>query len=554
MAFIDWSTGDIALRDMASGRIDRLMAKRGSWEQSPDFAEWPLLSPDQKQLAYAWLDRKLDRYQFRLMPNQRGARARTLVDGPQFEYFVPAGWSTDGKSVLATIWGQDKTAQIGWISAETGAIRTLRSLEWRDPWVSLSPDGQYVAYLAFSNNESTNRQLYLLAADGSSEVVLDDGPGAKDSPVWTPDGNHVVYVSDQAGSNGFWAVRVKNGKPAGAPQLVHRSTGHAFLRGFTRAGTLFYFQRNVAANEFWIAKVDPAGRIVQADGERIRTGMITTPSWSPDSRLVAFHAWRRGVATIFAGPGSDDVVVRDLETGVEKVYPLNQRAAGRVSWAPDGTSLYQLTRDRQRKGHVLRLDLNSGKWTEVLGLSVPPQWQYVSPLSPELRTLYNVEVPEDPKRPVIAAYDVASGQRREVYRFQDGISSAHVVAVSPDGRHLALRLTMGPVKRAIAVVGADGAGFQQIWESTTPPGGMQWSPDGQWLYFVQTAEGQKHRLMRIAAQGGEPQETGLTAGRIGVFQFSRDSSRILYAGSDSRDGSPECWALDNLTSILNRSK
>ncbi|MBL8290472.1 MAG: PD40 domain-containing protein, partial [Bryobacterales bacterium] len=474
-------------------------------------------------------------------------------DGPQFEYFEPAGWSPDGKSVLSTIWGQDKTAQIGWISAETGAIRTLRSREWRDPWASLSPDGQYVAYAAFSNNESTNRQLYLLAADGSSEVVLDDGPGTKESPVWTPDGSHIVYVSDQDGSNGFWAVRVKNGKPAGAPQLVHRSTGNALLRGFTRAGTLFYFQRNVSANEFWIAKVDPAGGIVQADRARIRTGMIASPFWSPDGRLVAFHA-RRRATTFGARPGSHDVVVRDLETGVEKTYPLNQRNAGLVNWSPDGASLYQLVSDRQRKGRLLRLDLNTGKWTEVLALGV--QRQYESRLSPDRRTLFNVEVPENTKRPVIAAYDVASGQRRVVHRFQEGISSVMVVAVSPDGGNLAVRLTMGPARWAIAVVGADGAGFQQIWESTTQPGWgwIQWSPDGQWIYFVQQKEEQKSRLMRVPAQGGEPQETGLTLGRIGIFQFSRDSSRILYAGSDSRDGSPEYWALDNLTSILNRSK
>jgi len=146
MAMTHWETGDVAIRDMAAGQVRRLNLKT-TWNDSSDFAQSPVFSPDQRQIAYAWFGAKDSRYQVRLVAAEPGSKPRTLVSNPELSYFQPAGWSLDGKSILAGVWRKDRTAQLAWISAADGSVKVLKSLEWRNPGgIALSPDGRHIVY------------------------------------------------------------------------------------------------------------------------------------------------------------------------------------------------------------------------------------------------------------------------------------------------------------------------------------------------------------------------------------------------------------------------
>ena len=75
LAMRDPSTGDIAIRDMSTGQIKRLMAKTGSWSESPEFGNFPVLSPDLRQVVYAWNDGAgdLGNYQVRVLATEAGS-------------------------------------------------------------------------------------------------------------------------------------------------------------------------------------------------------------------------------------------------------------------------------------------------------------------------------------------------------------------------------------------------------------------------------------------------------------------------------------------------
>ena len=45
MAFTDWDSGDIAIRDMSTGKVTRLLAKTGTFRDSDAYGEAPRLSP-----------------------------------------------------------------------------------------------------------------------------------------------------------------------------------------------------------------------------------------------------------------------------------------------------------------------------------------------------------------------------------------------------------------------------------------------------------------------------------------------------------------------------
>src|ERR1019366_8811872 len=117
-----------------------------------------------------------------------------------------------------------------------GSLRVLKSgtdslIMW-----SFSSDGKYVVYTRGTGNV---RRAYIISADGKSDVPLLPGSSSSRTPVWTPDGSRIVFVSDRSGSPGLWSVRVTDGKPLGEPELLAPSFDADAMR-FARDGSLFY--------------------------------------------------------------------------------------------------------------------------------------------------------------------------------------------------------------------------------------------------------------------------------------------------------------------------
>ncbi len=53
LTFVDWETGDLAVRELATG-VNRRLTDKGSWSESAEQAGYSLISPDGQQVAYQW--------------------------------------------------------------------------------------------------------------------------------------------------------------------------------------------------------------------------------------------------------------------------------------------------------------------------------------------------------------------------------------------------------------------------------------------------------------------------------------------------------------------
>jgi Tol biopolymer transport system component len=155
-----------------------------------------------------------------------------------------------------------------------------------------SPDGRSLVYTGGRNGEF---DIYRSAADGSGEETrLTDWKGLDDGPEYSPDGRHVYFNSARSGLMQIWRM-----KPDGRdPEPV---TDDAFNNWFPH---LSPDGRFIAFLSF-SREVDPADhpyykqvaiRLMPAAGGPIRIiayvyggqGTINVPSWSPDSRMLAF--------------------------------------------------------------------------------------------------------------------------------------------------------------------------------------------------------------------------------------------------------------------------
>ena len=144
-----------AIRDLSTGRVTKILPDfdpaRGGFE------EWPILSPDGTQVAYTVCCQN-GTYEVRVSRAELGAKPRVLLRNPEFAYYLLQAWSPDGQSLLSIIAMQGRTAQLAWISVSDGQVRTLKSLEWRDPTAArLSADGRFIAYDVLATQGSVDR-------------------------------------------------------------------------------------------------------------------------------------------------------------------------------------------------------------------------------------------------------------------------------------------------------------------------------------------------------------------------------------------------------------
>src|SRR5262249_23919369 len=170
-------------------------------------------------------------------PIEGTATARVLFRNEESGFVQPTSWTPDSKRILTLFFRKDNVSQIALVSAEDGSVRVLKSLNWVYPKkMEISPDGKWIAYDTFAGDKPGPRDIYLLAMDGSSERKLIESPAEDLSPVWSPNGREILFMSDRAGTMDAWAVAVEGGEP----RLVRKGLGPALPMGITTRSDLFF--------------------------------------------------------------------------------------------------------------------------------------------------------------------------------------------------------------------------------------------------------------------------------------------------------------------------
>lgn len=154
-----------------------------------------------------------------------------------------------------------------------------------------SPDGKFLVYTGGRNDEF---DIYKISSGGGEKIRLTTAKGLDDGPEYTPDGKYIYFNSARQGTMQLWRM-----KPDGSDQ-----------EPVTRDEHNNWFP-HVSPDGKWIAfltfskDVDPADhpyykqiylRLMPIAGGAPKViayvyggqGTINVPSWSPDSRKLAF--------------------------------------------------------------------------------------------------------------------------------------------------------------------------------------------------------------------------------------------------------------------------
>ena len=343
IAFTDWAAipeagrtgqGELMVYDTRTGEY-RVVVSHDA-EARNDYVLWAIWSADGQRLAYSiWGSPD---HEILHVVNADGSDDRVITDNQQHTQMQPGAWSARGDFIVAHVRGWDEAHRIAVVSVDDGSVRILKTLRrpflYRGMSLSLSPDDRYIAYASAASGEAGG--LFVLAVDGSGEERVASSAARDAYPLWTPDGDRLVFVSDRSGSAGLWAVEVVNGRAVTEPELIRPDVGPIVPLGFSEEGVLSYshFQSNFdirVADVDW-ERGDFVGEAAPLSDRFVGTNSSAT--WSPDGSRIAYLSRRAGAGM----QGASYLVVKSFEDGAERDIELAMRLTrdSRPEWSADG--------------------------------------------------------------------------------------------------------------------------------------------------------------------------------------------------------------------------
>ncbi len=552
LSFVDWLTGDLAIRDLASGK-NRRLTNKGSWQQSEEFALFSKWSPDSRRIVYQWYN-KDETFELRVI-DIKDPTPHLLYQAPgKGDYIQPFDWSPDGTSVLAGFYsGTDQADEmeggLGLISVEEGSVRILKTQigghsgiprEWG---FVFSPDGKYIAYdISQEDKTYEKRDIFLLSSDGSTETPMIEHPANDTVSGRTPGGEGLLFLSGRTGTEDIWFIRVAGGKAQGNPLLIKTGVGWIIPMGITSQGTLYYGIQGGATDVYEVA-IDPgSGKILSQYKKAVlvQEGHNAYPDYSPDGKLLAY---------IFdpSPPILDyrqTLRILSLEEGQIRELRPDLRNFGYPQWAPDGRSISVEGTDKNDRKGIYRVDSQTGDVVPIVTIEKGTEI-YSHRWSTDGKLMYYSTGDRPAKTGSIFVHDFETGRHE---RLSGSPSDANWFDISPDGKWLVL--TNRNIKRMIRIMPTSGGDPREIYSFSEPeqnrPISPAWSADGLSIYFTRLRfpEG-LWDLYRVSADGGEPQEIELTMARIRHLSAHPDGQHMAFSSQGTNPQQSQVWAMEN---------
>jgi tricorn protease len=453
----------------------------------------PAFSPDGQWIAFS--SNRHGSYDVYVVGAQGGRPRRLTFDSA---VDMVCGWTPDGKNVLfasTRSTGFPPGSQLYTVPLEGGRARRITLAEGKEG--VYSPTGDRLAYVRGPGlwyrkgyRGSSNDDIWLASADGSNNRRLTAFPGQDASPMWSPDGKTLFYVSEFHGIPAN-IVRVPVDPPASAsaapdacrqPQQVtfHKDDGVRRARISGNGQWIVY----ECGADLWVVSTrdgsQPRKLAIaayaddKANPEEVRTftAGATELSLSGDEKLVAFAVHGK----LFRMPIGPRAKVTQLTDG-----PANDHG---IAWAPDSSKMVFLS---DRGGH---------------------------------EDLYLLEA-DDPEHPKFT-----EATRFKVTQLTNTPEEEQGVTFAPDGKRVAfLRAgklwTMKPDGSEQRAVVSDVNVFD-----------YDWSPDSKWLVYARRDGSFASELYIVPAGGATAADPARNVTRYATFNgdvtWSRDGKHIAF--------------------------
>ncbi|MGK2933711.1 MAG: LpqB family beta-propeller domain-containing protein [Gemmatimonadaceae bacterium] len=484
IAFVSGAPGAMSLyiRQVGGGRTVRLT------EESQGHVSWPTWSHDGTRIAYDGLNGILS------VPALGGAPS-VLVPAPSGgRWIAHGGWSPDGTRLAYAVGDTVFVATADGSGAKAiGSVGSPHAMAW-------SSDGSRIAVVSGDDrflfggrgqlgNIAANT-IWVIPADGGEPVAATDSTRLRTSPVWSPDGKYLLYVSAAGGVRDIYQQRVDaRGRPQGEP--VRLTTGlNPHSISLSSDGRLLTYSQFVMTSNVYSVPLTTRGAVTASLLRPVTSGnqMIEAMAVSSDGQWLAYDSNLGGNQDIYKIPVAGGEAQQLTRDPADDFQP---------AWSPDGKEiLFHSFRNGNRDLFVVAADGSSTR--EVL--RTPAEELAGSWSADGNAVVFGGRSMEGRRAVVSIAERDPSGEwkpSRDI--FAAGVSNT-APRWSPDGKLIVFNSADG-----IAVMSPNGGSPRVLYEPGPdyPRGGTPiWSWDSRSVYYL--TSGGTPTAWSVSADGGVP--------------------------------------------------
>jgi tricorn protease len=495
--------GDIWVVETIGG-----IARPVTMHEAHDYA--PIFSPDGRRLAFS--SNRHGNYDVFVVSVQGGRPQRLTFDSASdlAEDFSPDGKQILFRSTRSTAFPHN--VELYSVPAEGGRVTRISADEGKEG--VYSPRGDQIAYVRGPGTwyrkgyrGSSNDDIWICNADGTNNRQLTSFNGQDTSPMWSPDGQYVYYVSECFGTPANIVKQDAAGKTPPQQVTAHKDDSVRRAR-ISRNGEWIVYE---CGPDLWVvntrdAKPRKLAIEVHADDKANTERTVTLTQGASE---FAFSHDERFVAFVVHG----QMFLMPISGG--KATRLNESAAfdHGIAWAPNGRSIiFASDRGGQEDLYLLLSDdpdhreLASAHKFKVKQLTNTPEAEYGISFSPDgnrvafLRAgkLWTMKPDGSGAKPLfddvqVIDYEWSPDSKWLVYALQDGYFASELYIIPSDGPTAA-----NPPRN--------------ITRYATYNGGVTWSAQNNKLGFVSQRRTESSMFVLSLQKPAAPGASGLGTG------------------------------------------
>lgn len=231
----------------------------------------------------------------------------------------------------------------------------------------ISPDGDRLLYVS---DEAGNLDIFVAEITTGRRERLTTSPANETRPSWSGDAARVVFDSDATGNRDVFVMKADGSE---VMQLTRSSSDDAFGRfSPDGAAVVFHSDRGSSRDIFLLdTRSGDLERLISSAG---RDGV---PSWSSDGKTVLFHSTRTRTLHF-------QLFSLDFSKRVSRRLSFTEEPEEHAAFSPDGKHIafYREHPQRRRNAELVVLDLTTERRQilvhhdrfAAVGEYAPPSW------------------------------------------------------------------------------------------------------------------------------------------------------------------------------------